>query len=225
VCCTVILLGRTNNSFVKIEGSNLGVSHYSNLAINASPALSLPQNIQANENLLEQLNQLFKEFKLDIVDLAHNWSKDRIYKFYNDWRNKFRYMAHRYNNSYNTTETPSIIWIIILINIIIFLMWYFVHQKFMYLFFTTSVTHVNSGRIYSLLTAGFSHKQLWHLVPNLLLLYFVGPPVIAIMGPSAFLLLYLSGIIIGNTSLVLYENMVKKENYIMLSIFWEQVVV
>lgn len=58
-----------------------------------------------------------------------------------------------------------------------------------------------------LLSAGFLHADLMHLLFNMMTLYFFGPIVIDAFGEIGFLLIYLGSILLGNLfSLYLYKN-------------------
>jgi membrane associated rhomboid family serine protease len=50
---------------------------------------------------------------------------------------------------------------------------------------------VADGDWYRLLTAVFLHEQIWHLAGNMLLLWFLGPPLEALLGRLRFVVLYL----------------------------------
>ena len=58
-----------------------------------------------------------------------------------------------------------------------------------------------------LISAGFLHADLMHLMFNMLTLYFFGPIVIEVFGAFGFLLVYFGSILLGNIfSLYLYKN-------------------
>ena len=60
---------------------------------------------------------------------------------------------------------------------------------------------------YRLLSAGFLHADMMHLVFNMFTLYFFGPIVIQAFGNIGFLIIYLGSIILGNLfSLYLYKR-------------------
>ena len=60
---------------------------------------------------------------------------------------------------------------------------------------------------FRLLSAGFLHADLMHLVFNMLTLYFFAPIVIASFGISSFLIIYIVSIILGNLfSLFIYKR-------------------
>ena len=58
-----------------------------------------------------------------------------------------------------------------------------------------------------LLSAGFLHADLMHLLFNMMTLYFFGPIVVQAFGEVGFLIVYLGSILLGNIfSLYLYKN-------------------
>lgn len=65
----------------------------------------------------------------------------------------------------------------------------------------------NKGEYIRLLSAGFLHADLMHLLFNMLTLYFFGPIVIEAFGEVGFLIVYFGSILLGNLfSLFLYNN-------------------
>lgn len=56
---------------------------------------------------------------------------------------------------------------------------------------------VGQGEVHRLLTAGFIHADLGHLVMNVLTLYFFSPRVLAVLGEVRYLLLYVSAVIVA----------------------------
>lgn len=60
-----------------------------------------------------------------------------------------------------------------------------------------------------LLSAGFLHADLMHLLFNMMTLYFFGPIVVEAFGITGFLIVYFGSILLGNIfSLYLYQNQV-----------------
>ena len=58
-----------------------------------------------------------------------------------------------------------------------------------------------------LLSSGFLHADLMHLVFNMMTLYFFGPIVIQVFGVTSFLIIYIGSILLGNLfSLYLYKK-------------------
>ncbi|KAK4054555.1 hypothetical protein OIV83_001049 [Microbotryomycetes sp. JL201] len=69
--------------------------------------------------------------------------------------------------------------------------------------FTVSWRNIQNGRLWTILTCCFSHEGTSHILMNLLSLFFMAPPVMAVLGNSGFLALYLfAGAISSCVSLV-----------------------
>lgn len=70
-----------------------------------------------------------------------------------------------------------------------------------------NVGAIQRGDYVRLLSAGFLHADLMHLLFNMLTLYFFGPIVIEAFGEIGFLIIYLGSILLGNLfSLFIYKN-------------------
>ncbi|AZI22588.1 rhomboid family intramembrane serine protease [Chryseobacterium taklimakanense] len=70
-----------------------------------------------------------------------------------------------------------------------------------------NVGAIQRGDYIRLLSAGFLHADLMHLLFNMLTLYFFGPIVIEAFGEIGFLTLYLGSILLGNLfSLFIYQK-------------------
>jgi len=59
--------------------------------------------------------------------------------------------------------------------------------------FMASIRNAKEGRVWSLLTAAFSHMTISHLLFNMLSFYFLGRPVLQTIGSMRFFHLYLAG--------------------------------
>lgn len=70
-----------------------------------------------------------------------------------------------------------------------------------------NVGAIQRGDFIRLLSAGFLHADLMHLLFNMLTLYFFGPIVIEAFGEIGFLIIYLGSILLGNLfSLFIYQK-------------------
>lgn len=56
---------------------------------------------------------------------------------------------------------------------------------------------LNKGQVYRLLTAGWAHASISHLVLNMLSLYFFAGDVLRVLGVTRFLALYISAVVVG----------------------------
>ena len=62
------------------------------------------------------------------------------------------------------------------------------------------VEGVADGAVWQLLTAMFTHVQLWHIGFNMLALYFLGPHLESVLGRARFLALYLLSGLVGSAT-------------------------
>jgi membrane associated rhomboid family serine protease len=86
------------------------------------------------------------------------------------------------------------------LNVIVFILWLVpaVPAPFMAEHFLISWQHLATGRVWTLVTAVFSHNMLFHLVINMIVLSSFGPPLELLMGRREFLLFYLIAGVIGS---------------------------
>lgn len=77
------------------------------------------------------------------------------------------------------------------INVIIFVAWHVLPREFMAYHFMTSMAHVKQFYLWTLITAAFSHFDLWHFLINMLVLYSFSAPLEARWGKKRYLLFYL----------------------------------
>lgn len=60
---------------------------------------------------------------------------------------------------------------------------------------------------YEVITSGFVHAGLVHLLFNMITLYFFGPVIEGVLGHSQFLILYMSGLVVSSLpSLIMHRN-------------------
>ncbi|KDE09358.1 hypothetical protein MVLG_00672 [Microbotryum lychnidis-dioicae p1A1 Lamole] len=114
----------------------------------------------------------------------------------------------------NSFSPNTILYALVALNVAVFLAWQYAHQVYQQYRdpsllrslqnnFTTSWRNITQGRVWCLLTSCFSHEGTGHILMNLLSLYFMGPPVIMMLGNAGFLSLYLfSGAVASLTSLL-----------------------
>ncbi len=76
-------------------------------------------------------------------------------------------------------------------NVIVFVAWMILPKQMMAHHFMTSMTHLKSGYVWTLITAAFSHFDLWHFLINMLVLYSFSAPLEARWGKRRYLLFYL----------------------------------
>ncbi|GAA5893915.1 rhomboid family intramembrane serine protease [Sporobolomyces salmoneus] len=74
--------------------------------------------------------------------------------------------------------------------------------------FTVSWQNITQGRVWCLLTSAFSHEGTSHLVMNMVTLFFMAPPVLAMLGNVGFLSLYLFSGLSASTFSLLFNHYV-----------------
>lgn len=94
---------------------------------------------------------------------------------------------------------------LIVANVAIFLLWRIADEKFMIKNFTISLDNFKSGRLHTLITNAFSHVDTWHIVSNMVGLYFFGINVGRNFGPEFLLKLYLAGAIGGSVFYLIHQ--------------------
>ncbi|KAI9638029.1 uncharacterized protein MKK02DRAFT_31543 [Dioszegia hungarica] len=103
----------------------------------------------------------------------------------------------------------AVVYTLIALNVVVFLLWQYGLQSwqrfrdpslhnFLTKNFVLNEANIMAGRVWTLLTACFSHSSGTHIFVNCLSLYFVAPAVASLIGSSAFLGLYLGGGIIAS---------------------------
>ncbi|GAA5953930.1 hypothetical protein JCM21900_003056 [Sporobolomyces salmonicolor] len=114
---------------------------------------------------------------------------------------------------------------LIVLNVSVFAAWQYGEQlavrfrdaswlRFLHHNFTVSWQNVSQGRIWTLVTSAFSHEGTGHLLVNMASLFFMAPPVMAVLGNVGFLSLYLlSGLAASAFSLAFNHFVTKNPNY------------
>ncbi|CAH9140202.1 unnamed protein product [Cuscuta epithymum] len=117
-----------------------------------------------------------------------------------------------YSNLYNHRRswfqslTPDGVVIgLIVSNVAVFLLWRVADTRFMLKNFTISVENFISGRVHTLVTSAFSQVDQWHLISNMIGLYFFGTSVGRMFGSGYLLKLYLSGAALGSVFFLVYH--------------------
>ncbi|KAG9022067.1 hypothetical protein FRB95_000912 [Tulasnella sp. JGI-2019a] len=105
---------------------------------------------------------------------------------------------------------------ILAINGGVFLLWYYAQETFknfrdpqllrwMYQNFTTGLGNLGQGRVWTLLTACFSHENTGHIVMNLINFALMAGSAIRMLGNTRFLALYLGGGILSSVISLTYN--------------------
>ncbi|KAG8388773.1 hypothetical protein BUALT_Bualt02G0160100 [Buddleja alternifolia] len=113
---------------------------------------------------------------------------------YRGWRSYFRRLT-----------TDGVVIGLILTNVAVFMLWRVADPQFMVKNFMISVDNFTSGRLHTLVTSAFSHNDVWHLISNMVGLYFFGLSMGNTFGPEYLLKLYLSGAVVGSIFYLTYH--------------------
>ncbi|KAF8171820.1 hypothetical protein BJ912DRAFT_860398 [Pholiota molesta] len=111
---------------------------------------------------------------------------------------------------------------IIVLNSAVFMMWFMAHQQWkqqrdpseifwMQRNFTNSWNNIVSGRIWTPLTACFSHENLPHILLNGFTFFFMGPTVLEILGSRQFIFLYLGAGMFSSFTSIAYARITGKK--------------
>jgi membrane associated rhomboid family serine protease len=101
-------------------------------------------------------------------------------------------------------RTPAVS-IIIGLNVLVFLAWQATSLlpglfEFMTANFLVSTSHVLHGYVWTLITAAFSHNELWHLAINMFVLWSFGTVLEHLWGTRVFVLFYLAAAVVASVS-------------------------
>ncbi|KAH9951792.1 hypothetical protein B0H21DRAFT_684670 [Amylocystis lapponica] len=132
------------------------------------------------------------------------------------------FFMERFRERLNAIPSTVLLWTVLGLNGVVYAMWSFAYAKYrstgdpgMYLWmrnnFTASMHNVSAGRIWTLLTSAFSHEGTAHILMNAFTLYFMAPAVMAMLGNTAFLSLYLGGGLTASLGSLWWHNNVKKQ--------------
>ncbi|GER49002.1 rhomboid family protein [Striga asiatica] len=97
---------------------------------------------------------------------------------------------------------------LIVANVAVFILWRVASPEFMVKNFMISVDNFTSGRLHTLITSAFSHNEMWHLITNMVGLYFFGLSIGRTFGPEYLLKLYLSGALVGSIFYLAYHGFI-----------------
>ena len=101
-------------------------------------------------------------------------------------------------------RTPAVS-IIIGLNVLVFLAWQTTSMvpglfEFMTANFLVSTSHILHGHVWTLITAAFSHSELWHLAINMFVLWSFGTVLEHLWGTRVFVLVYLAAAVVASVS-------------------------
>jgi rhomboid-like protein len=92
-------------------------------------------------------------------------------------------------------------------NVIVFLLWLVAPVQLMSEHFLVSWQHLVAGRLWTLLTAVFSHNMLFHLLINMIVLTSFAPALVPVMGTARFAAFYLAAGVIGSLGHAVVSNL------------------
>ncbi|KAL1531683.1 rhomboid protease [Salvia divinorum] len=98
-------------------------------------------------------------------------------------------------------------------NVAVFILWKVADVSFMRKNFMISVDHILSGRLHTLITSAFSHRDGFHLFSNMIGLYFFGTSIAQTFGPQYLLKLYLVGALTGSIFYLVYQAFIAPSIY------------
>ena len=101
--------------------------------------------------------------------------------------------------------SPIAAWLLIVINLLLFLVTVVVHRTNPdYMYYTFGLSQVTFlERPWTLLTSMFIHAGLWHIFANMITLYFFGSYLNRLLGTLKFIIVYLAGGILGGIAYLL----------------------
>ena len=105
----------------------------------------------------------------------------------------------RYRSYQSYTLTP--LWVIIAVNFVLFIAT-MVSRELIYLLGLQPASFL--GRPWTIVTNLFIHASFWHIIANMLTLYFFGGFLFRLVGRGKFLTVYFSGGILGNILFIIF---------------------
>ncbi|KAJ4974033.1 hypothetical protein NE237_007207 [Protea cynaroides] len=152
----------------------------------------------ANPTLLKQLASN-AHFKIPNVKVFDRWIRSFRAQLPGRQLN-FKSTSFNFNSSRRSwfPTADNIVMGLVGANVFVFILWRIADPTFMRKHFMISVENVTSGRLHTLITSAFSHKEIGHLVSNMFGLYFFGKTIGTLFGPEFLLKLYLAGAVTGS---------------------------
>ncbi|KAK3808570.1 MAG: hypothetical protein J3Q66DRAFT_374109 [Benniella sp.] len=121
----------------------------------------------------------------------------------------------RFNGTFTIDSSNKLVYPIVAINVMVFATWQYAEGKakrfqdgrlylFMFKNFANSLTNLREGRLWTLLTSAFSHKDWYHILLNTVVFLSFGPPVWEMLGTRRFLAVYLGSAIVSSLASIGY---------------------
>ncbi|GJJ72612.1 rhomboid-like protein [Entomortierella parvispora] len=120
-------------------------------------------------------------------------------------------------NPFNSSK--PVVYSIVAVNVAIFVVWQYAEGnatrfrdgrllRFMFQNFSDSEQNLREGRIWTLLTSTFSHREWYHILLNMMVLVSFGDPVWRLLGTGRFMAVYVgSGIASSLASVLYYQSL------------------
>ncbi|KAF9560619.1 hypothetical protein EC968_006093 [Mortierella alpina] len=121
----------------------------------------------------------------------------------------------RFSSNFSVDSSNKVVSSIVAINIAVFATWQYAEENakrfrdgrlyyFMYRNFTDTAQNLKEGRVWTLVTSAFSHKEWYHIILNTMVLLSFGDPVWRMLGTRKFLAVYLGSAISASLSSISY---------------------
>ncbi|KAF9985931.1 hypothetical protein BGZ75_002383, partial [Mortierella antarctica] len=121
----------------------------------------------------------------------------------------------RFSSNFSVDSSNKVVYSIVAINIAVFATWQYAEENakrfrdgrlyyFMYRNFTNTAQNLKEGRVWTLVTSAFSHKEWYHIILNTMVLLSFGDPVWRMLGTRKFLAVYLGSAISASLSSISY---------------------
>ncbi|MEG1899983.1 MAG: rhomboid family intramembrane serine protease [Bacilli bacterium] len=126
-------------------------------------------------------------------------------KITNDIANKNQESTKQLDEVF-TLKKPIVTWILIAINIVIFLAMMFDKDEIIFNLFANYGPYVRNGQLYRLFTSGFLHANILHLGFNMYALNIIGSQLESYIGKTKYLIVYFFSIIMGSLFSIAFIN-------------------
>ncbi|KAF9130578.1 hypothetical protein BGW39_002934 [Mortierella sp. 14UC] len=121
----------------------------------------------------------------------------------------------RFAGNFSIDSSNKVVYSIAAINVAVFGVWQYAEGNakrfndgrlylFMFRNFTDSLQNLKEGRVWTLVTSAFSHKEWYHILLNSMVLLSFGDPVWRLLGTRRFLAVYLGSGIAASLSSIFY---------------------
>ena len=157
----------------------------------------------------ELLNKYYKDLK-DNLDFKEE-GYELLLKITSDIGEKNINDNERYNSNMYRQKKPIVTYSLIIINIIIFLLMELIGNgsqdiNTLVNFGAVSGPLIRNGDYYRLITSGFLHIGIIHLLCNMYSLYLIGPTIEHFFGKLKYIIIYLFSIIMGSLFAMLFQG-------------------